>query len=233
MFWKAWKPNQQAMPAAATRPNTSVGTAEIASARQITTPSSAISTPGADQAELLAGDGEDEVGVLLGHEAGPGLRAVEQPLAEQAAVADRDPGLLGVVAGAARVEVGVGEGQEPVDLVGLQQVAGERRRRPTVPPAAASSTSQRRRSARRRRARRRRWPRAPAGCRGRAGAGSARPGRRRSRSMPTTSTAPTCGAGGPRRARRPAAPSRSPPRAWRTPTAGSTSRRRRSTTASR
>ena len=49
---------------------------------------------GTDQAELLAGDGEDEVGVLLGHEAGPGLRAVEEPLAEQAAVADRDPGLL-------------------------------------------------------------------------------------------------------------------------------------------
>ena len=59
---------------------------------------------GADQAELLAGDGEDEVGVLLGHEARAGLRAVEEPLAEQPAVADRDPGLLDVVAGAARVE---------------------------------------------------------------------------------------------------------------------------------
>ena len=49
---------------------------------------------GADQAELLPGDGEDEVGVLLGHEAGPGLRAVEEALAEEAAVADRDAGLL-------------------------------------------------------------------------------------------------------------------------------------------
>ena len=72
---------------------------------------------GADQAELLARDGEDEVGVLLGHEAGAGLRAVEEALAEEPAVADRDPGLLDVVAGAARVEVGVGERQEAVDLV--------------------------------------------------------------------------------------------------------------------
>ena len=45
MFWNAWKPNQQAMPAAASRPKTSSVRAAIASARQITTPSSAISTP--------------------------------------------------------------------------------------------------------------------------------------------------------------------------------------------
>ena len=45
MFWNAWKPNQQAIPAAATRPKTSVDRAEIASARQITTPSRAIRTP--------------------------------------------------------------------------------------------------------------------------------------------------------------------------------------------
>ena len=111
---------------------------------------------GADQAELLAGDGEDEVGVLLGHEAGPGLRAVEEPLAEQPAVADRDPRLLGVVAGAARVEVGVGERQEPVDLVVLEQ---PRRSPPTAAaatPPATSSASQRRGRTRRRRARRRR-----------------------------------------------------------------------------
>ena len=120
MFWNAWKPNQQAIPAAATRPNTSSVAEAMASARQMTTPSSAIRIAGADQAELLAGHGEDEVGVLLGHEAGARLRAVEEPLAEQPAVADRDPGLLDVVAGTARVEVGVGEGEEPVDLVLLQ-----------------------------------------------------------------------------------------------------------------
>ena len=79
-----------------------------------------MSTRGADQAELLPRDREDEVGVLLGHEAGLGLRAVEQALAEDAAVADRDPGLGGVVAGAARVEVGVGERHEPVELVVLR-----------------------------------------------------------------------------------------------------------------
>ena len=78
----------------------------------------------ADQAELLPRDREHEVGVLLGHEAGAGLRAVEEPLAEQPAVADRDPGLLDVVAGAARVEVGVREREEPVHLVLLQQARG-------------------------------------------------------------------------------------------------------------
>ena len=77
------------------------------SARQITRQSRTIDQPGADQSELLARDREHEVGVLLGHEPGLGLGAVEEPLPEQAAVADRDPGLLGVVAGAAGVEVGL------------------------------------------------------------------------------------------------------------------------------
>jgi hypothetical protein len=45
MFWKAWKPNQQAMPPAAMRPNMSSVSAEIASARQMTTASRAISSP--------------------------------------------------------------------------------------------------------------------------------------------------------------------------------------------
>jgi hypothetical protein len=42
MFWNAWKPNQQAMPAAAIRPKTSSLRAAIASARQMMMPSSAI-----------------------------------------------------------------------------------------------------------------------------------------------------------------------------------------------
>ena len=104
MFWNAWKPNQQAMPAAATRPNTSSVRAAISSARQMTIAEQRDQHAGAEQAELLAGDREDEVGVLLGHEPRARLRAVEQPLAEQPAVADGDPGLLDVVAGAARVE---------------------------------------------------------------------------------------------------------------------------------
>ena len=145
MFWKAWKPNQQAMPAAQTRPKTSSARRAMTRARQMTRHSSAMRSAGAEQAELLAGDGEHEVGLLLGHEAGPGLRAVEQSLAEQAAVADRDPGLLDVVAGAARVERGVDEGQEAIDLVGLQHAGGHRGdgRRRRRPPT--STTSQRRR----------------------------------------------------------------------------------------
>ena len=46
-------------------------------------------------AELLTRHREDEVGLLLGHEPRAGLRAVEEALAPQAAVADGDAGLLG------------------------------------------------------------------------------------------------------------------------------------------
>ena len=127
MFWKAWKPNQQAMPAAATRPNTSSVCARDRQRPPDHHAEQRDQHAGADQAELLARDGEDEVGVLLGHEARAGLGAVEEPLAEEPAVADRDPRLLDVVAGAARVEVGVGEGEEPVDLVLLEHAARRRR----------------------------------------------------------------------------------------------------------
>ena len=48
MFWKAWKPNQQAMPAAAMRPNTSSVSAEIASARQMHDGEQRDQQPGAD-----------------------------------------------------------------------------------------------------------------------------------------------------------------------------------------
>src|SRR5581483_2234430 len=51
----------------------------------------------AGEAELLAYRGEDEVGVLLGHVAEPGLAALEQPLAERAACADRSLRLVDVV----------------------------------------------------------------------------------------------------------------------------------------
>ena len=117
MFWKAWKPNQQAMPAAATRPNRSSASSGDRQRAPDHDRQQHDDHPGPDQAELLAGDGEDEVGVLLGHEARPRLRAVEESLAEEPTVADRDPRLLDVVAGAARIEAGIGEGQEAVDLV--------------------------------------------------------------------------------------------------------------------
>ena len=85
-----------------------------------------------------------------GTKPGAGLRAVEEPLAEEAAVADRDPGLLDVVAGAARVEVGVGEGEEAVELVLLEEAArdgGDRGGHAAARPAAPASGAVRRRSA--------------------------------------------------------------------------------------
>ena len=72
---------------------------------------------GADEAELLAGDREDEVGLLLGDELAVGLGALEEPLAGQTAGADRDPGLVDVVAAPRGSSVRVGERREPVDLV--------------------------------------------------------------------------------------------------------------------
>ena len=45
MFWKAWKPSQQAMPAAPIRPKTSSAREAMTSARHTSTPSSRISSP--------------------------------------------------------------------------------------------------------------------------------------------------------------------------------------------
>ena len=232
MFWKAWKPNQQAMPAAQTRPKTSSARRAMTRARQITTPSSAMSTPGTEQAQLLPRDREDEVGLLLGHEAGPGLGAVEEPLAEQAAVADRDPGLLDVVARAARVERRVDEGEEPVDLVGLQHAGGHRRER--AAHRAADEQDQ---------------PAAPgAGDGEHAEDGRAedehraqvglhedqhRRARRRQRASARRRPRRRTAAAAPRSAPRGRAPCRRRPRAWRARTAGSTGRRAGATTATR
>src|SRR4029077_9349687 len=49
------------------------------------------------ETELLTDRGEDEVGVLLGHIAEPGLTALEQALAEGSARADRRIRLVDVV----------------------------------------------------------------------------------------------------------------------------------------
>ena len=127
MFWKAWKP-EPAGDAGGRDPAEEV--AGLGGDRERAPDDDGQQQDQdarADQAELLAGDGEDEVGVLLGDEAGPGLRALEQSLAEQAAVADRDARLLDVVAGAARVERRVDEGEEAVDLVGLEHAHRHRR----------------------------------------------------------------------------------------------------------
>ena len=124
MFWKAWNPNQQATPAAASRPKRSSACAAMRQGPPDHDAEQQDQDAGPDEPELLPRDGEDEVGLLLGDERRPCLRAVEQPLAEDPAVADRDARLLGVVAGAARVECRVREGHEPVELVVLEHARG-------------------------------------------------------------------------------------------------------------
>ena len=191
MFWKAWKPSQQAMPAAAIRPKTSSAREAMTSARQITTASSAISRPAPTRPSSSPATVKTKSVCCSGTKPDRVCEPSNEPLAEQPAVADRDPGLLGVVAGAARVEVGVGEGQEPVDLVVLRAAPAahrehggrDARRRRAAP---ASAAGRRRRPARRRRSRR-----APAWCRGRAAAGSAPPGRPAISSISVTSTQST------------------------------------------
>ena len=193
MFWKAWKPNQQAMPAAATRPNMSSARArDRQRPPDARTPSSAISSAGADQAELLAGDGEDEVGVLLGHEARRGSASRGRAPGRTGRRCRSRSGPAGVVAGAARVEVGVGERHEPVDLVGLEHARPAPRPRPRRPRRRRAADQPAPRRARRPRARRRRWrtstsivPRS--GCSRISAAGSAgdRQHRRPRRRVPT------------------------------------------------
>ena len=70
--------------------------------------------PGAQEAEFLAGDGEDEVGLLLGDELPGGLGAVEEARAGQPAAADGDARLVGVVADAGRVEAGLAKAAKRV-----------------------------------------------------------------------------------------------------------------------
>ena len=120
MFWNDWKPSQQATPAAASRPKRSGASDGDDQRPPQHDAEQQDEQAGAEQPELLARDGEDEVGVLLRDEAGLGLRPAEDALPEDSAVADRDARLLGVVAGTAWVELRVGEGHEAVDLVLLQ-----------------------------------------------------------------------------------------------------------------
>ena len=85
MLMNDWTPNQIAMPDATSMPNWSSALAAIRSARNSSSASSPMMTSSADEADLLAGDREDEVGVLLGHEVAGDELTVEQALAGPAA----------------------------------------------------------------------------------------------------------------------------------------------------
>ena len=74
----------------------------------------------AEQAELLADDGEDEVGVGLGEEAPLGPALAESG-AEQAAVGDAGLALHGLEAGVERVGPGVAERHQPAEPVRLDE----------------------------------------------------------------------------------------------------------------
>ena len=143
MLTKLWKANQQTTPAATSRPNGSGERDAIRRPAPQHRPEQGQQQRGAEQPELLPRDGEDEVGLLLGDEAPGGLGALEQALAEQPAGADGDARLVGVVADAARVELGVGEGGEPVDLVVVEHADLHRRRRRRATPATSSPPIQR------------------------------------------------------------------------------------------
>ena len=117
MFSKDWKANQAMIPAATIVPYSSRGLAGDAAGAPQHDAEQQDDQARADEAQLLTRDGEDEVGLLLGHELAGGLGAVEEALAAEAAGADGDAGLVGVVADARRVERRVGEGGEAVDLV--------------------------------------------------------------------------------------------------------------------
>ena len=224
MFWKAWKPNQQAMPAAAMRPNTSSVRAAIASARQSTMPSSAMIRPAPTRPSSSPATVKTKSVCCSGTKPDAGLRAVEEALAEEPAVADRDPRLLDVVAGAARVEVGVGEGEEPVDLVVLQEARRRPRRAAPPMPATARPTSHQREA--RTTASTPKTVAESTSIVPRSGWSMiSAAGTPAMSSIASTSTVPTRRASDPRSARRRPGPCRSRRRAWRTPTAGSTARR--------
>lgn len=74
------------------------------------------------EASFLPDHREDEVGLLLGDEPAAGLRAVQVSGAGQPAGPDRDLGLAQLVADTEARRLRVGEGGEPLLLVGLEQV---------------------------------------------------------------------------------------------------------------
>ena len=78
-----WNAKTLTTPAATSMPNVSRDNAAIRNARHSSKANSAEQQDAADEAGLLADDGEDEVRLVLGHERERRLRALEQALAEQ------------------------------------------------------------------------------------------------------------------------------------------------------
>jgi hypothetical protein len=76
---------------------------------------------GAKEAQLLADDRDDKIGVPRRQELVAGLRALEVAFAGQSTRADGDLGLDDVVAGGVLVSRGIEEGNEAVLLVGFEQ----------------------------------------------------------------------------------------------------------------
>ena len=81
----------------------------------------------ADEAQFLAHNREDEVGVLRGQERQPLLRPHREALAEPATGPDRDLRLDHVIAREPPIDVGVEEHQQSLLLVRLQLLPHERR----------------------------------------------------------------------------------------------------------
>ena len=149
MFSKACTPSQTATPRETSRPKVSARRATTAP-RTTMKPMSSTRPSGSDEAELLPRHREDEVGLLEGDEAALGLAPGEEALPREAARADGDAHLPGLVADALRVERRVEEGLEPVALVGREQRRRESRDRDAATPSDDHADRPRPRRARRR-----------------------------------------------------------------------------------
>ena len=102
MFSNIWNASIASTPTHTSTPKKSRASRAVRHVRHITIANSAEQHDRADEAELLPHRREDEVGVLLGHEAALGLRAVLETLAGEPPVGDGLLRLLLVVRGALR-----------------------------------------------------------------------------------------------------------------------------------
>jgi hypothetical protein len=83
-------------------------------------------TKAAQHSELLGQHGEDKVGLFLGQEFQVGLRALQESATEQAARAQSDLRLDGVVAGPQGIGFRIQEGKHALALIGVQELPADR-----------------------------------------------------------------------------------------------------------